>query len=69
MTNTINTSLDTNKGNLFWVRIALDLPLFAEYDYSSHKKLDIGTRVIIPFSNRKVVGMVVQLLEQTKSKP
>lgn len=69
MTNTINTSFEANKGNLFWVRIALDLPLFAEYDYSSHEKLELGTRVIVSFRNRKVIGMVVQLLSQPSISP
>lgn len=69
MSNTTNTSFAENEGNLFWVRIALDLPLFVEYDYSSHKELAIGTRVIVSLRNRKLVGMVVKKLEKPSIDP
>lgn len=41
------------------VRVALDVPLLALFDYASPAPVDIGTRVIVPFGRRKMVGMVV----------
>lgn len=44
-----------------WVRVVLDVPLFAQYDYRAPLAVAIGTRVIVPFGRRKVVGVVVGL--------
>src|SRR5690625_3576355 len=44
-----------------WVRVVLDVPLFAQYDYRAPRTLAIGTRVIVPFGRRKLVGVVVAL--------
>ena len=41
------------------VRVALDVPLLALFDYVSPVPVDVGTRVIVPFGRRKMVGMVV----------
>lgn len=46
-----------------WVRVVLDVPLFAQYDYRSARPVTIGTRVIVPFGRRKAVGVVVGLPE------
>lgn len=46
-----------------WVRVVLDVPLFAQYDYRVPHRVAIGTRVIVPFGRRKVVGVVVGLPE------
>lgn len=44
-----------------WVRVALDVPLMALFDYRSERAISIGTRVIVPFGRRKMVGIVVSL--------
>jgi primosomal protein N' (replication factor Y) len=41
------------------VRVALDVPLLALFDYVSHVPIEVGLRVIVPFGRRKMVGMVV----------
>ncbi|HWL30062.1 MAG TPA: primosomal protein N', partial [Burkholderiaceae bacterium] len=41
------------------VRVALDVPLLALFDYTTDVPVQIGTRVIVPFGRRKMVGMVV----------
>jgi len=43
----------------FWVRIALDVPLPGPFDYRAQEALPVGTRVIVPFGRRKLVGVVV----------
>lgn len=43
----------------YWVRVVLDVPLFAQYDYRSCQPVAIGTRVIVPFGRRKMIGVVV----------
>src|SRR5699024_8795541 len=44
-----------------WLRVAIDVPLFALFDYSHSKTVAVGRRVIVPFGRRKVVGIVVAL--------
>ncbi|MVW70533.1 primosomal protein N' [Bordetella sp. 15P40C-2] len=42
-----------------WVRVALDVPLQGPFDYRATALIPIGTRVIVPFGRRKLVGVVV----------
>ncbi len=42
-----------------WVRVALDIPLRAEFDYAAPRLLPDGTRVIVPLGRRKLVGVVI----------
>ncbi len=44
----------------YWVRVALDVPLAGVFDYRSARCLSVGTRVIVPFGHRKLVGVVVE---------
>lgn len=44
----------------FWVRVVVDLPLQGPFDYRSDEDIPVGTRVIVPFGRRKLVGMVVE---------
>lgn len=46
-----------------WVRVVLDVPLFAQYDYRAPSGIEVGTRVVVPFGRRKMVGVVVSLPE------
>ena len=41
------------------VRVVVDVPLDAEFDYLCDRQPEPGTRVIVPFGRREVVGMVV----------
>src|SRR5690606_31992365 len=43
----------------FWVRVALDVPVQGLFDYCSAVFIPVGTRVIVPFGRRKMVGVVV----------
>lgn len=43
-----------------WLRVVLDVPLFAMYDYKAAISVPIGTRVIVPFGRRKAVGVVIE---------
>jgi len=42
-----------------WVRVALDVPLAGLFDYRAAEPVVPGTRVIVPFGRRKLVGIVV----------
>lgn len=42
-----------------WVRVALDVPLPGPFDYRAAGTLPVGSRVIVPFGRRKLVGVVV----------
>lgn len=48
-----------------WVRVALDLPLFQDFDYQvpSGLSVQIGQRVLVPFGKQRHIGVVVQVLE------
>lgn len=46
---------------VFWVRVALDVPLQALFDYRAAVPVPIGSRVIVPFGRRKLVGIVVAI--------
>ena len=41
------------------VDVALPLPLFRTFTYAAEGPLDPGTRVLVPFRNRKEIGIVV----------
>lgn len=52
----------------YWVRVALDVPLEAEFDYRvpSNMKVVRGQRVIVPFGTQKqIIGVVTQVLAET----
>ncbi|MEI2416008.1 primosomal protein N' [Orrella sp. JC864] len=42
-----------------WVRVVLDVPLPGPFDYRHDGPIEAGTRVIVPFGRRKLVGVVV----------
>ncbi|NOL48723.1 primosomal protein N' [Pelistega europaea] len=54
--------------NNVWVRVALDVPLEAEFDYRVPEGMSVarGQRVIVPFGTQKhIIGVVTHLLSQT----
>lgn len=44
----------------YWLRVALDLPLPDLFDYYHTKPVAIGTRVLVRFGARQLVGMVLE---------
>lgn len=53
----------------FWVRVALDVPILDVFDYRSLVFVAVGTRVIVPFGSRKLVGIVVATPDQPAIAP
>lgn len=49
----------------YYLSVALDVPLPGLFDYASDKKLTKGTRVLVQFGKRQLIGMVWQ----TSKKP
>ena len=43
----------------FWLGVALDVPLDAVFDYFHHEAVEIGSRVVVTFGRRKLIGVVV----------
>lgn len=56
----VNTPVDAG---VFWVRVALDVPLQGSFDYRHSQSLEPGTRVVVPFGPRKLVGIVLQMVD------
>ncbi len=56
MTGTQGKASDCHDG---WVRVALDVPLFGDYDYACAFPAPVGVRVIVPFGRRRMIGVVV----------
>src|SRR5690554_2719221 len=44
-----------------WARVALDVPLPGPFDYRAPDPVAVGTRVIVPFGKRVLIGVVVDL--------
>lgn len=53
-------SLPDVGAGVHWVRVALDVPLPGLFDYRAEGPLRVGTRVIVPFGRRKLVGVVAE---------
>ncbi|NYT59895.1 primosomal protein N' [Alcaligenaceae bacterium] len=51
------------------MRVALDVPLQGLFDYCSAVSIPVGTRVIVPFGRRKLVGVVVATPSQPAIDP
>src|SRR5690606_41042571 len=47
-----------------WVRVALDVPLAGPFDYRATGPLSSGVRVIVPFGRRKLVGVVLDTVDE-----
>lgn len=44
---------------VYWLSVALDVPLAGLFDYRSECVVPVGARVIVPFGRRRLVGIVV----------
>ena len=59
--------------NIFYYDIAIGLPLRQCFTYKSNVELKKGIRVLVPFGNKKLVGIVVKkninshLIEKSES--
>lgn len=53
----------------YYLSIALDIPLPGLFDYAYDKKLAKGTRVLVQFGKRKLIGMVWQTSEKPNIDP
>ena len=53
--------------NIFYYDIAVGLPIRQCFTYKSNNDIKKGTRVIVPFGNKTLVGIVVKKLSKTKS--
>ncbi len=51
--------IDQRDQTVCWLRVALDVPLQALFDYRAAVPVPVGSRVIVPFGRRKLVGIVV----------
>lgn len=49
----------TEGAQQYWLHVALDVPLMGVFDYSHTQEVCVGTRVIVSFGRRKMVGIVV----------
>lgn len=48
----------------YWLRVALDVPLRGLFDYYHTESVTVGTRVLVHFGRRKLIGMVIETPEQ-----
>ncbi|HWK71278.1 MAG TPA: primosomal protein N' [Burkholderiaceae bacterium] len=62
-------SADVGDRPAFWIQVALDVPLQGVFDYRAGAQVAVGTRVIVPFGRRKLVGVVVGLPPQPEFDP
>ena len=46
--------------NIFFYDVAISVPLRQCFTYSSNLKIENGSRVLVPFGNRKVIGLVIK---------
>ncbi|AGF48086.1 superfamily II primosomal protein N' [Candidatus Kinetoplastibacterium oncopeltii TCC290E] len=47
-----------------WLCVALNLPLFSIFDYKSINIINVGSRVVVPFGKRTLIGIVIKILEK-----
>lgn len=66
---TESAGLESAAQELYYVRVALDVPLPGLFDYSCKAAVAIGQRVIVPFGRRNLVGMVVALPDTPAVEP
>ncbi|UOF93732.1 MAG: primosomal protein N' [Bordetella sp.] len=50
--------------SVFWVQVALNVPLLRLFDYKSTIPICVGMRVIVPFGKRILIGVVINQLDK-----
>src|SRR5690606_6287014 len=63
------TLLPSSEAAVRWLRVALDVPLPGLFDYRCEQAVPVGIRVIVPFGRRKMIGIVVDIVDQPSIKP
>ena len=53
--------------NIFYYDIAVGLPLRQCFTYKSKDEIKKGTRVMVPFGRKSIVGIVVKKISKPKS--
>ena len=53
--------------NIFYYDIAVGLPLRQCFTYKSNDEIKKGTRVMVPFGRKSIVGIVVKKRSKPKS--
>ena len=53
--------------NIFYFDIAVGLPLRQCFTYKSDKNISIGTRVVVPFGNKIIIGIIIKKISKPKS--
>lgn len=56
---TLASDDDAVETSSVWVRVALDVPIYGLFDYRAPAPAPAGTRVIVPFGKRKLIGVVL----------
>ncbi len=59
----------TSDVNLFYLAVALDVPLLGLFDYSHNHAVQPGQRVLVRFGRRQLIGMVWQTLDRPNINP
>ena len=50
---------------MYIVRVALDIPLSTLFDYTVDEVVAPGQRVIVPFGNRQLLGVILECVATT----
>lgn len=59
----------SDESEVHWLRVAVDVPLPGLFDYRAAVPVPVGTRVIVPFGRRKMVGIVVETAVKPSIEP
>ncbi|AFZ83083.1 hypothetical protein CKCE_0666 [Candidatus Kinetoplastibacterium crithidii (ex Angomonas deanei ATCC 30255)] len=55
---------DNDVGGYFWLKVAIRSPMGSVFEYKSKEKILLGSRVIVPFGKRTIIGVVCGYLLQ-----
>src|SRR5690625_6765884 len=58
------TSSQAAKHKKYWLQVVLDVPLRGPFDYWHDAAVATGSRVLVSFGRRKLIGIVTATLEQ-----
>lgn len=61
----IDSKKSFNIKDYYWFKVAIDIPINKGlFDYKSIFHIKIGTRVIVPFAKRRIIGIVIEELDK-----
>lgn len=58
------TSAQAEEDKKYWLQVVLDVPLRGPFDYWHSAPVATGSRVLVPFGRRKLVGIVTATVDQ-----